>query len=395
MTPPDSHPRRWRILALVACAELLGMSLWFTATAVSPHLAALWDLDAGQTGWLTTSVQLGFVAGTGVAAALSLADAAPVRVYFGLAALLGASANAALLAAPGYRWALVLRFLTGAFLAGIYPPALKMIATWFRSARGLALGTVVGALTAGKATPYLVRALAPESYRVVILTASAGTLLAGAAVAIWYRDGPFSFPRRPFSWSLAGAVLRDRGSRLAIAGYLGHMWELYAMWTWVPAFIAASLAAGGERAASAEAIAFGAIASGGLGCLWGGWQADRIGKERLVVVAMVASGICCLIVGFTFGAATWLTACAVWVWGFFVVADSAQFSAIVTEVAPPHAVGTALTLQTCLGFLLTTLTIQLVPVLVEAWSWRWAFVALALGPAAGCAAIGRLTARRW
>ena len=371
------------------------MSLWFTATAVSPHLAALWDLDAGQTGWLTTSVQLGFVAGTGVAAALSLADAAPVRVYFGLAALLGASANAALLAAPGYRWALVLRFLTGAFLAGIYPPALKMIATWFRSARGLALGTVVGALTAGKATPYLVRALAPESYRVVILTASAGTLLAGAAVAIWYRDGPFSFPRRPFSWSLAGAVLRDRGSRLAIAGYLGHMWELYAMWTWVPAFIAASLAAGGERAASAEAIAFGAIASGGLGCLWGGWQADRIGKERLVVVAMVASGICCLIVGFTFGAATWLTACAVWVWGFFVVADSAQFSAIVTEVAPPHAVGTALTLQTCLGFLLTTLTIQLVPVLVEAWSWRWAFVALALGPAAGCAAIGRLTARRW
>jgi len=392
----DADPVRWRMLGLLALAELLGMSLWFTASAVSPQLRELWQLDSGQAGWLTTSVQIGFVLGTAFAAILNMADVVPARSYFAVSALAGALANAALVVAPGYRTALVLRLATGVFLAGVYPPAMKMIATWFRSSRGVAIGTVVGALTVGKAMPYLVRAIDQSDFRPVVLVASVSALAAAALVGLGYRDGPYVFERRPFSWKLTATVLRDRPTRLAIAGYLGHMWELYAMWTWIPAFAAASLAyrsgTGGPTYPVwvKEIVAFGAIAAGGIGCWWGGRQADRIGRARLVNRAMAASGACALLIGLCYGASPWLLAPVAWTWGFFVVADSAQFSAMVTEVAPPHAVGTGLTLQTSLGFLLTIVTIQAVPQIAEFVGWRYAFPVLALGPAAGIAAIRRL-----
>ena len=393
---PERPPMRWRMLALLSLAELLGMSLWFAAAAVAPQLREQWGLDAARVGWLTAAVQLGFVAGTAFAALLNLADLVPARAYFSCAAALGALANAALVVTPGFGSALASRFLCGFFLAGVYPPAMKMISTWFREWRGLAIGTVVGALTVGKATPYLVRALEGASVQIVTLTASAGAVLAALLVGLFYRDGPHPFPRRAFSWKLAASVIHHRETRLAIGGYLGHMWELYAMWTWLPAFLAASAAARAAAGldapsrAGVDLFAFGAIAAGGLGCVWGGWAARRAGYERVVTRSMAASGACALGVGFLFGASPWALAPVAWAWGFFVVADSAQFSALVTEVAPPHAVGTALTLQTSLGFLLTMATIQMVPAIAEAAGWRWAFPLLALGPALGIAAIARL-----
>lgn len=401
----DTNPARWRMLALLATAELLGMSLWFAASAVSTSLATRWEISTtAGAAWLTTTVQLGFVAGTAVAAILNLADLVPAARYFAVSAVLGATANAAVLATSDFRVALVTRFLTGFFLAGVYPPAMKMVATWFRTRRGLAIGTVVGALTVGKATPYLILATISASSGMtlddirttqVVLAASIGALVAAAFVLAGYHDGPYPFQTRPFSWRLVADVARGRQWRLATSGYLGHMWELYAFWTWIPAFIAASLTAqiGSFEPASATHIAsmaFATIAVGGLGCIWGGISADRTGRERLVTLAMMASGGCALLMPFVFGRATWVLMVFACLWSFFVIADSAQFSALITESVPAHAVGTALTLQTSLGFLLTILSIQLVPPLVDLFGWRWAFPALALGPAFGIVAIRRL-----
>ncbi|MEO6526164.1 MAG: MFS transporter [Gemmatimonadaceae bacterium] len=397
-----AHAMRWRMLALLVVAELLGMSLWFAGNAVAPMLRAQWQLGASQVAWLTTSVQLGFVAGTAASAILNLADIVPAPRLFAASAILGAAANAALLAAGSFELALATRFITGACLAGVYPPAMKMAATWFQAQRGLAVGAVVGALTVGKATPYLVHAIPGAGVASVLLVASLGAVAGAFALLLLYREGPYPFARRPFTWGLVLVVLRERNWRLATGGYLGHMGELYSFWTWIPAFVAASiLAQSGESGVSAEHVdgvasllAFAIIAIGGVGCVWGGIVADRIGRERLVIVAMLVSGGCALLVGLTFGRSLLLLAPVALVWGFFVIADSAQFSVLVTETVPPHAVGTALTIQTSLGFLLTTVTIQIVPPLVARVGWAWAFPILAIGPALGIWSIRRLVAAK-
>jgi MFS family permease len=397
-TRTDSGGRRWAMLALLSLAELLGMSLWFTASAVAPQLEARWALDAVQAGWLTTTVQLGFVAGTAFAAILNLADILPARRYMALSALAGALANASLLVAPGFGVALVGRFLVGFFLAGVYPPAMKMVATWFRSARGMAIGTVVGALTVGKATPYLVSAFHTAGLGFVVLTGSAGAVVAAALVEFGYHDGPFPFERRPFDWKLVGRVLGHRPSRLAIGGYLGHMWELYAMWALVSHFFMTYFAARGAPDAHAVVLSglvgFGAIAMGGPGSVIAGTWADRWGRERVASAAMMASGAIALVIGWlTFLPPAVLVALAL-VWGFFVVADSAQFSALVTEVTPRHAVGTGLTLQTSLGFGLTAFSIWLTVEVSSRVGWGPAFSMLAVGPVLGIWAMGRLRKAR-
>jgi MFS family permease len=398
-TSTDSHPRRWRMLGLLAAAELLGMSLWFAASAVAPQLGTRWNLSTSEIGWLTSVVQLGFVIGTATSALLNLADIIPSRRLFATSALLGATANALLLLAPSYAAALVCRFATGFALAGVYPPAMKMISTWFRSARGLAVGTIVGALTVGKATPYLVHAIPGAGETPVVLTATAAALVASLLVAAGYHDGPYPFPPRPFSWGLVATVFKERRWRLATAGYLGHMFELYSAWTWLPVFVAAGTAAAGMQAGAAHdaissAVAFAAIAIGGIGCVWGGKVADRRGREWLVTVAMAASGACALVIGLAFGRTLWLLIPLALIWGFFVVADSAQFSVLVTEGVPPYAVGTALTVQTSLGFLLTMVSIQLVPPVQHIVGWRWAFAMLAIGPLFGIMAIRALVQMR-
>ncbi len=383
------------MLALLSVAILLGMSLWFAGSAVASQLQRAWQLDGAEVAWLTIAVQLGFVAGTALSAVLNLADVIPTRTLFTASAFCGAVANAGLAFSGSLGPALLSRFLAGAFLAGVYPPAMKMTSTWFRERRGLAVGTIVGALTVGKAGPYLIGAL--PGVTVFSLVAASSLSAAAAAVIVWfgYRDGPYAFPSRPFSWTLVRSVASETRYRQATGGYLGHMTELYAYWTWIPAFVAASIAKSPMTVAPAATrisslIGFTIIAVGGAGCVWGGLVADRIGRARLVTIAMAVSGTACAAIGLLFGHSLWLLTPVALVWGFFIIADSAQFSVLVTESVPAHAVGTALTLQVSLGFLLTTITIQVVPFIVRIAGWPWAFALLAAGPVLGIVSIRRL-----
>ena len=382
---------RWRALALLGAAELLGMSLWFSASAVAPALSAEWRLTDAQAGWLTLAVQLGFVAGTLMSALLNLPDVLSSRRLFALSAAAGAAANAALaLYAKGYGSGVTLRFLTGLFLAGVYPPGMKLMATWFRRGRGLALGVLVGALTLGKASPYLVNAVGSADWRANVLFVSGLAVLGGLVVLLFVGEGPHAAAAARFDLKQAARVFANRGVRLANFGYFGHMWELYAMWTWAPVMIRASLAERGEPAAFAEAAAFLVIGAGAVGCVAAGLLADRVGRTAVTSAAMVLSGACCVAVGFLYGAHPALLLAVAGVWGASVVADSAQFSACVTELGDRRYMGTALTIQTCCGFLLTTASIKLVPLLAARFGWRWAFVALAPGPAFGVASMLRL-----
>jgi MFS family permease len=384
------------MLVLLALAELLGMSLWFAGSAAAAQLREQFSLSGAEIAALTTAVQLGFVVGTASSALLNLADVVPARRLFAVAAALGAIVNAPMAFATSYPVLLTSRFAAGVCLAGVYPPALKMAATWFRARRGLAVGAIVGALTIGKAGPYLVHALPSANVAFITLLASGSALVASAIVIVGYRDGPFAFESRPFAWSLVASVVRERRWRLATGGYLGHMAELYSYWTWIPAFVAASVARDphaltAPSSPAVSVLSFGVIAVGGIGCVWGGLVADRIGRAPLVTRAMMISGVCCALVGLVFGRSLWILAPVALVWGFFIIADSAQLSVLVTESVPPHAVGTALTLQISLGFLLTIGTIQVIPPLVRLAGWPWAFALLALGPLLGILSIRRLT----
>ena len=374
------------------------MSLWFSASAVVPELRAEWNLDRGAVAWLTMSVQLGFVVGALLSAALTLADLIDPRRLIAASALVGATCTAGIAGfADGASAAIALRFLTGMALAGVYPPGMKIMAGWFRDRRGLAIGILVGALTVGSALPHLLRAADGIGDWRLVLYLSAGLAAVGGAIAlIGLRPGPYEAPSAPFDPRALGRIARDRATMLANAGYFGHMWELYAVWTWIPLWLAASFEADGSSLTGprlAGVLSFAAIAAGGPGAWAAGRAADRYGRTTVTSLSMIVSGGCCLAAGLLFGNAVWLVVPFCLIWGFAIVADSAQFSTCVTELAEPEYVGTALTLQTAIGFLLTNATIRLLPVWQESWGWEWAFVPLAAGPALGTLAMLRLRRR--
>jgi MFS family permease len=387
---------RWRQLAVLSLAELLALSLWFSASAVLPALRQEWQLGDGGSASLTVAVQLGFIAGTLASALGNLPDVWSPRLLMAGSATLGALANGAVaLWVESLPAALLLRFVTGLAMAGAYPPAMKIMATWFREGRGLAIGILVGALTVGSATPWLIRGLTTLPWRHTLLTASVLALLSTAIVLLFVREGPHRFPAARFDVRMAAAVFRERGPRLACLGYFGHMWELYAMWAWIGLFLADSAraaGAGGYAGLDADAATFLVIAIGALGCWLGGAASDRWGRTAATMAAMAVSGLCAATIGFTYGGAPLATLAVALVWGVSVVADSAQFSTAVTELSPPAYVGTALTTQTCVGFALTTLSIWLLPPVVAAVGWRWAFATLAIGPFLGVVAMARLRA---
>jgi MFS family permease len=383
--PPNAQ------LAWLSVAMFFGMTLWFSATAANAPIVAEFHLSAAGTAWLTMAVQAGFVIGTLCSALINLPDVINPRRLFAVGCVVAAAANAALVRADGVVMLIALRAVTGAALACVYPPGMKIAAGWFDQRRGAALGVLIGALTVGSAFPHLLAsASATIPWRTLMIAASALAVLGGAIVITRVGDGPYVARSARFDPAAVARVFSNRQTRLATLGYLGHMWELYAVWTWIAAFASASFGVVGgatPSSPSGSAVAFATIGSGAIGSAAAGLFADRIGKARVASWAMIVSGTCCAAAGFLFHAPAPVLYLFAIIWGVAVVADSAQLSALVAQYSPRDHVGTALTVQTCAGFLLTMVSIRLLPVAAQMVGWQWVFLCLVPGPVFGVLAL--------
>lgn len=379
---------------LLGLAQVFALSVWFSASAVVPDLKASYGLSGWHASLFTSAVSIGFVFGTLISATLTLADRFTPSKLFAVCALVGAAANGAiLLFEPNSMVVIILRFITGATLAGVYPVGMKIASSWARGDTGFLVGVLVGALTIGSALPHLFNVLGGIDWRFTIAAASVAELIAAAAVLL-VKAGPNMAPAAPFDPSQILQAWRNKPLRLANVGYLGHMWELYAMWGWIGVFLFASFTASGlnDAAMWAGLATFAVIAAGGVGSVFGGVFADRMGRTTLTMLALGISGMCCVLVGLIYGGAPWLMIVVCLIWGAAVVADSAQFSTCVIELADKRYVGTMLTFQTSTGFLLTLLTIHLTPEVAALIGWQWAMAPLAIGPVLGVWAMARLRA---
>ena len=396
-------------LCLLSVCVLLGLSLWFAVTAVGAEIERAWGLTSGQVAWLTMAVQLGFVLGTLISAIFNLPDRISPQWLMAASAAIGSAVNGLIVfgisdefgeTASGFYTVVALRVAIGVTMAGIYPPGMKVVASWFKVRRGFAIGVLVGALTLGSATPHLLLALPLEVWlgqfstdmpvwRLELVVVSVAAAVSALIAVVLIRPGPELPKAARFDWKYFYRIWTNEPLRRANFGYLGHQWELYAMWTWVPVLLTTSCEQAGWDPGLARWLSFFVIGIGGAGCVAGGRLSDKIGRCRTTVVSLVISGICCLIAGFLVAQPYLLTVLCL-VWGFSVIADSAQFSTAISELSNPELVGTALTVQTCVGFLLTVATIRLVPFLEGSVGWGLAMATLALGPVFGIWNMSRL-----
>ncbi len=386
---------KFRSISLLLIAEVFAMSLWFVSAAVLPEMVRESELSAFRQAAMSSGVQAGFVLGALISAILGIADRFDPRRVLAFSAVAAGLINATLLVIePGGLLAILARFITGALLAGVYPVGMKIAVGWGEKDRGFLVGALVGALTLGSASPHLIALFGGSDWRTTILIASLASITAGF-LALKVSLGPFHLIAARFNPKIITSAWTNRRVRLAYAGYLGHMWELYAMWAWIAAATAVSYNA---TLSSADAewfsklTAFVAIGSGGIACAFAGKLADRIGKVEVTIVAMGLSGTAAVFTALTFGGAPWITFIIVVIWGITIIPDSAQFSALVADAAPGDQAGSLMTLQTALGFTLTFATVQIMPVLASLYGWPIVLAGLAFGPVFGIAAMMRLRA---
>ena len=394
MNQPKIHAddrMRWRMLAYLSIALVFSWSTWFSATAVIPQLRDIWALSPSAAAWLTIAVQLGFVVGAVISSLFNIADIVASRYVIMVGAMGAATANALLLVADGPEYGIPLRFATGFFLAGVYPPSFKLLSTWYRENRGLALGILAAAIVVGGGIPHLINALGGLDWRVAISVTSLQALTASLIAVFLIKEGPYPFPKAIADLRQIGLALANRGVRLATLGYVGHMWELFAMYTWILIFFIDVLNFHEVELGVAVAyITFAVSIAGAIGSWFGGILADRWGRTNTTILLLAVSGSCAILIGLVNQSSLPLTLLIGLVWGLSITGDSAQFSTIVTETADQFYVGTALTVQLAAGFSMTVVTIWLLPILQEMLSWRWAFSLLAIGPIIGIWAMLRL-----
>lgn len=384
---------KWRSIGLLMLAEIAVMSLWFMSAAILPDLVRDHDLTGFQQAALSSAVQIGFVAGALVSAILGLADRVDPRRMFALSAVFAGLCNASLLVfEPGSTAAILARFATGALLAGVYPVGMKIVVGWGQRDRGFLVGILVGALTFGSAAPHLLALLGGADWRWSVAVASIAAA-SGGLMCLLTRLGPFHGTAPKLQFKSVLNAWTNRKIRYAYAGYLGHMWELYAMWAWIGIALTVSFSAHMDEDAAislARLIAFLAIAAGGAACIGAGLLADRLGKANIAIGAMVISGTAALASAAAFGGPPWLLIACVLIWGAAILPDSAQFSALVADHAAPEQAGSLMTFQTALGFALTFLTVQATPLLAASIGWPLVLAIMALGPAFGIAGMVRL-----
>ncbi|MGE7023434.1 MFS transporter [Solibacillus cecembensis] len=377
----------WRALVWIGLSQLCALSLWYSASVIAPELIENWNLSSNSEAWLSASVPIGFVIGALFSSYFGMADRFNPRKVLALSAFIGAVLNALLIIVDSGFFGILLRILTGITLAGVYPIAVKIISEWFPRKRGLAMGILIAALTLGSSLPhFIVIFFSSLSWKFVIICSSVLALLSSFIVSFILEDAPVKSKKLPFSLKVIKKVVMNKPVMLANYGYFGHMWELYAMWTWLPAFLTASFLTYSPEIphwfiALSSFISIGI--AGGIGSVVGGLISDKIGRANLTILSMFISAICSIIIGFTFGEYVWLTLIISIIWGVSVISDSAQFSAAVSEIAEVEYVGTALTFQMCIGFLITIFSINLIPIIQRIVGWEWVFSILAIGPILG------------
>jgi len=377
---------KFRSITLLLIAEVAAMSLWFVSAAILPGMLSEVAMPPIRQAALSSAVQLGFVAGAVTSAVLGLADRFDPRRVFFLSALAAAAANLALVRmVPGSDLSILMRFLTGTFLAGVYPLGMKIAVGWGEKDRGFLVGAVVGALTLGTALPHLFALAGGTEWRWTVTAASVAAGLGGLLILLTGL-GPFHARAPRFDPTVIRLAWTNRRVRYAYGGYLGHMWELFAMWAWVGIATTASYS---MRMPADQAARFGTITAfltigvGAITSILAGRVADRIGKAEVAALAMLASGACAILTGLSFGGPVWLIFALVMIWGMAVIPDSAQFSALVADAVPADQAGSLMTLQTALGFLLTFVTVQILPGMAAALGWPLVLASLALGPVFG------------
>lgn len=391
--PINENLSAHRTLFFVSLAVLFASSTWLSGTAATPALQLAWNLSDAQSAWLTISVQLGFIAGTFLYALLNLADVFNARQVFFISALLGAAFNLGFaLLSDGLSLALVFRFLTGATLAGVYPVAMKIVVSWFQSGLGWRLGVMVGALTMGTASPYLIQYVgASTHWRALVTAASVAAVLGALLMLIFVKNGPFIAQKAAFNAKMMLKIFAHKAFRLTAFGYFGHMWELYAFWSLIVLYLESSIQQGWPQwRPLLPLMIFLIIGMGALGCVLGGWVSRRLGERKVALISLLISAAMCAVSGFAFHWPPVFLLPYLLIWGFFVISDSPQFSALAARFAPPEYTGTALTVQNGIGFAMTVVSIQLLPWLATWVQWQWAFTFLIIGPLVGSFSMHKL-----